>query len=214
MREPPMMINLASAMVNGKVKNIANNTPWPSSKDYDSEQEQSAENVDHNYLDRPSSKVTVISPRRSPPPDSFHDVDLLESEAARSHDPLDLELSGHGFRRNSVTIENAELPLGVRSAIIASASIVGVSLCIFIIIFLTCRWRQKRRKKVSYSDRFQAVRGRLPILNSRDASPSKRGSSPPMFLYGSRRSSKLNTMDPNSPEVQEYLYEAMRKPFQ
>lgn len=216
-REPPMMINLASAMVNGKVKGISQ-SPWSSamSDDYDMDERdnQSDESVDRNFLDRPASKVTVISPRRAPPPESFHDVDLLENEAARSHDLLDLELSGHGFKRQSVTIESTQMPMGVRSAIAASATIVCISLCIFIVIFLTCRWRQKRRKKNNYSDRFQAIRGRLPILNSRDASPSKRGTSPPIFLYGSRRSSKLNTMDPNSPEVQEYLYEAMRKPFQ
>lgn len=212
-REPPMMINLASAM-SGQGRNIPN-TPWgSSSNDYDSDKDLSGED-DDNYLDGDKiTKVTVIAPRRSPPPESFHDIDEIENEASRSHDLLDLELSGHGFKRNSVTIETAQLPMGVRSAIIASSSIVGISLAIFIVIFVTCRWRQQRRKKVTYSDRFQAIRGRLPILNSRDVSPSKRGTSPPIFLYGSRRNSKLNTMDPNSPEVQEYLYEAMRKPFQ
>lgn len=212
-REPPMMINLASAM-SGQGRNIPN-TPWgSSSNDYDSDKDLSGED-DDNYLDGDKiTKVTVIAPRRSPPPESFHDIDEIENGASRSHDLLDLELSGHGFKRNSVTIETAQLPMGVRSAIIASSSIVGISLAIFIVIFVTCRWRQQRRKKVSYSDRFQAIRGRLPILNSRDVSPSKRGTSPPIFLYGSRRNSKLNTMDPNSPEVQEYLYEAMRKPFQ
>lgn len=214
-RDPPIMINLASAMASGRVNGIPNSA-WSSSNDYDNDNFGiSGENVDHNHLERPANRAPVISnssPRRSPPPESFHDIDLLDNDAARSHDLLDLELSGHGFKRQS--IDNAEMPLGVRSAIVASASIVCVSLGIFLVIFLTCRWRQKRRKKVTYSDRFQAVRGRLPILNSRGASPAKRGSSPPMFLYGSRRSSRLNTMDPNSPVVHDYLYEAMRKPFQ
>lgn len=138
---------------------------------------------------------------------------------ARSYDPLDLELTGHGYKRNSVLIENAQMPIGVRSAIVASASIVLISLTIFFVIFLVCRWRQRRKRKICYSDRFQAIRGRLPILSSRDASPTKnsRSTSPPIAYLpssGSRRSSKLNTMDPNSPEVQDYLYDAMRKPFQ
>ncbi|XP_031636210.1 uncharacterized protein LOC116349081 [Contarinia nasturtii] len=152
---------------------------------------------------------------------AFHDVvENRNDAAARSHDPLDLELSGHGYKRNNVLIENTHMPIGVRSAIVASASIVLTSLTIFMVIFLVCRWRQRRKRKICYSDRFQALRGRLPILNggSRDISPSKRSTSPAIAYLSaassSRRSSKLNTMDPNSPEVQEYLYDAMRKPFQ
>lgn len=176
---------------------------------------------------------------------AFHDiVDQNRNDAAaRSHDPLDLELSGHGYKRNNVLIENAQVPIGVRSAIVASASIVLISLTIFFVIFMVCRWRQRRKRKICYSDRFQALRGRLPILGSRNrfdhvdmmdhpphrrttpsAASSKRSTSPAIAYLSStanssaRRStntnSKLNTMDPNSPEVQEYLYDAMRKPFQ
>lgn len=187
---------------------------------------------EHNFLDSQSSRAMIYASQRAPSyrpstGDSiatFHDTISDQTHdnevAARSHDPLDLELSGHGFKRNSVLIENAQMPMGVRSAIIASASIVGISLAIFLVIFLIFRWRQRRRRKICYSDRFQTLRGRLPILKSRDGSPTKRSTSttspPPLpTVYGnSRRSSKLNTMDPNSPEVQEYLYDAMRKPFQ
>lgn len=186
---------------------------------------------EHNFLDSQSSRAMVFASQRAPSyrPSTgddlatFHDTVIDQTRdndaAARFHDPLDLELTGHGFKRNSVLIENAQMPIGVRSAIIASASIVGVSLAIFIVIFLIFRWRQRRRRKICYSDRFQTLRGRLPILKSRDASPTKRSnttSPPPVpaVYCNSRRSSKLNTMDPNSPEVQEYLYDAMRKPFQ
>lgn len=199
-RDPPIMINLASAMASGRVNGMANSA-WGS---------EDAAPADHNHLDRPSNKLTVHAPRRAP--DSFDDVNELEGDAGRSHDMLDLELSGHGFKRQPE--DGLDISLGVRSAIVASASIVCLSLGIFLVIFLICRWRQKRRKQITYSDRFQAVRGRLPILNSRGASPARRGTSPPLFLYGSRRSSKLNTMDANSPVVHDYLYEAMRKPFQ
>lgn len=186
---------------------------------------------EHNFLDSQSSRAMVYASQHAPSyrPSTGDDVatfrDTVSDQtpdtdaAARFHDPLDLELSGHGFKRNSVLIENAQMPIGVRSAIIASASIVGISLAIFIVIFLIFRWRQRRRRKICYSDRFQTLRGRLPILKSRDASPTKRSNttSPPpapAVYCNSRRSSKLNTMDPNSPEVQEYLYDAMRKPFQ
>lgn len=181
------------------------------------------QHFDGNFLENPSQETAIFASRHGMRPSTgdeynviaFHDIvdQNRDDAAARSHDPLDLELSGHGYKRNSVLIENAQMPIGVRSAIVASASIVLISLTIFLIIFLVCRWRQKRERKICYSDRFQALRGRLPILSS---PASKRSTSPPIQSYcpapnSSRRSSKLNTMDPNSPEVQEYLYEAMNR---
>lgn len=186
---------------------------------------------EHNFLDNSSpitsqlflSKQHILRPSTGDETNintAIHDVvdQNRNDAAARSHDPLDLELSGHGYKRNSVLIENAQMPIGVRSAIVASASIVLISLTIFFVIFMVCRWRQRRKRKICYSERFQALRGRLPILSSRDVSPSKRSTSPAIAYLSaansSRRNSKLNTMDPNSPEVQEYLYDAMRKQFQ
>lgn len=176
--------------------------------------------VDHNFVDSSSSRITVYASHRTPVQQSaLSDVEMPEAFgqmkddfSMRSHDPVELELSGRGYKRTSVLIENAQVPIGVRSAIVASASIVLISLTIFLIIFFVFRWRQRRRRKICYSDRFQAIRGRLPILNSRDESPSKCSTGPSSLAYCStRRNSKLNTMDPNSPEVQEYLYDAMRK---
>ncbi|XP_055309266.1 uncharacterized protein LOC129573091 [Sitodiplosis mosellana] len=190
----------------------------------------SSPHSEHNFLENSSpaaslflSKQHILRPSTGDEMNvntAFHDVvdQNRNDAAARSHDPLDLELSGHGYKRNNVLIENAQIPIGVRSAIVASASIVLISMTIFFIIFMVCRWRQRRKRKICYSDRFQALRGRLPILGSRDVSPSKRSTSPAIAYLSaansSRRSSKLNTMDPNSPEVQDYLYDAMRKPFQ
>lgn len=164
---------------------------------------------DVNYID--SVKKNIISASRISPFDE--EVLQIENEVARSHDFVDLELSGHGFKPNSISVESASIPVGVRSAIIASSSIVGVCLMIFILIFATCRWRQKQRKKLNYSENFQTVRGRLPILTRNSTSSTKRSTSPNVFTTMGSRSSKLNTMDPNSPEVQEYLYDAMRKSF-
>lgn len=192
--------------------------------------DSSSPHSEHNFLENSSpaaslflSKQHILRPSTGDETNvntAFHDVvdQNRNDAAARSHDPLDLELSGHGYKRNNVLIENAQMPIGVRSAIVASASIVLISLTIFFVIFMVCRWRQRRKRKICYSDRFQALRGRLPILGERDISPSKRSTSPAIAYLSaansSRRSSKLNTMDPNSPEVQEYLYDAMRKPFQ
>lgn len=133
--------------------------------------------------------------------------------AARSHETLGSEVLGHNLKRNSVLIENAQKPIGVRSAIIASTSIVVISLSIFIVIFLVFRYRQRRRRKICYSANIQAIRGRLPILSTDDSLSKQSTSTPSLPYYSSRRCSKLNTMDPNSPEVQEYLYDARRKSF-
>lgn len=173
--------------------------------------------------DGATQKPILSSSRLSPLADEMGDsvdsvykgVEQIENEVARAHDIIDLELSGHGYKRSSVIVESAHnMPVGVRSAIIASSSIVGISFLVFIIIFVTCRWRQRRKKTFNYSENFQAVRSRLPILTRDSGSSSKRSTSPPDVFPGGSRSSKINTMDPNSPEVQEYLYDAMRKPFQ
>ncbi|XP_053672421.1 uncharacterized protein LOC128722763 [Anopheles nili] len=152
-------------------------------------------------------------------------------------DLLDLELSGHGFQHHrspSVTIESTSVPIGVRSAIVASSAIVGVSLVIFIGIFVACRLRQRRRQKLNYTEHFNMAKGRVPILHGAEQEP--RRSSPPSV---SGRSSSLgeqvvftthralasgetmaastsgrqrSMMDPNSVDVQDYLWD--RKPFQ
>lgn len=144
-------------------------------------------------------------------------ADQIENELSRANDILDLELSGHGFKKNSVTIESTSIPIGVRSAIIASSCIVVVSVVVFVIIFVACRWRVKRKTKLHYTSEEYTAKSRLPFME-RDA--SKRSTSPPIVFPGpgprgsSIPGSKLNTMDPNSPEVQDYLYDAMRRPYQ
>lgn len=144
-------------------------------------------------------------------------ADQIENELSRANDDiLDLELSGHGFKKNMVTIESTSIPIGVRSAIIASSCIVIVSVVIFVIIFAACRWRLKRKTKLHYTSEEYTAKSRLPFME-RDA--SKRSTSPPIVFPGPRcgpsiPGSKLNTMDPNSPEVQDYLYDAMRRPYQ
>ncbi|XP_041762779.1 uncharacterized protein LOC121588656 isoform X1 [Anopheles merus] len=167
-------------------------------------------------------------------------------------DLLDLELSGHGFQhhRGSVTIERPSMPVGVRSAIVASSAIVGVSLLIFVAIFVACRVRQRRRQKLNYTEHFHMAKGRLPILHGgveqeQQQQQQARNSCTPA---GSGRSSSLGEqqvvytthralaersgatggagttstaaaagrqrtmMDPNSVEIQDYLWD--RKPFQ
>lgn len=102
-------------------------------------------------------------------------IDTIENEVARAHDLLDLELSGHGFRRSpsaaaatSMSQQQqqgslyANMPAGVRSAIVASAAIVLTSLATLMVIFVACRWRQHRRRKSSYLKTYNAMKSKLP----------------------------------------------------
>ncbi|CAD7086849.1 unnamed protein product [Hermetia illucens] len=173
-----------------------------------------------NYIDQPNEPSAQIG-QPDETADKFDTAAQIEDEVARAHDILDLELSGHGLRRSPI-VTNGEIPMGVRSAVVASSLIVVFSLVIFLIIFIVCRWKQKRRKKLTYIDNYNAIKQkRLPIISTQ--STMKRidpatmtvatvsGASP--MIFPGVKNNKINTMDPNSPEVQEYLFDAMRKPF-
>uniref|UniRef100_A0AAG5CNA0 Uncharacterized protein n=1 Tax=Anopheles atroparvus TaxID=41427 RepID=A0AAG5CNA0_ANOAO len=110
---------------------------------------------------------------------SNYEDDARRENGAEEHDLLDLELSGHGFQHHrsaSVTIESTSIPVGVRSAIVASSAIVGVSLAIFVAIFVTCRLRQRRRQKLNYTENFHMAKGRLPIIHSAELEARKSSS--------------------------------------
>ncbi|XP_018784251.1 PREDICTED: uncharacterized protein LOC108966008 [Bactrocera latifrons] len=224
-------------------------------------------------------------------------AEVIENEVARAHDLIDLELSGHGFKRSpaaaAVSIATSQnsiysnMPAGIRSAIVASAAIVLTSLATFMVIFVVCRWKQRRQRKTSYTKTYNAMKSKLPTITNSSHRSSLRNMeelvggvstvsvSPVHQLQrqtsllfpqhsgsgsidveelsgGGRRSrvmrgatrgslgnnggmgsatgsttslalslqsvhnsstNKLNTMDPNSPEVQEYLFDALRKSY-
>ncbi|XP_055680234.1 uncharacterized protein LOC129788196 [Lutzomyia longipalpis] len=158
----------------------------------------------------PEKESAAPSSRVSPANANYaDDGDIIEKEIARINNQLDLEIEQqHAVNRKNIV--NAYLTSGVRSAIVASSCIVAGSVMIFIIIFATCRWRQRRNRKLNYSDSFSGTRGRLPILKRQT---SRRASNPPEYLHTEPRLSKLNTMDSMSGDVHDYLYDAMRKGY-
>ncbi|XP_065083249.1 uncharacterized protein LOC135705436 [Ochlerotatus camptorhynchus] len=188
-----------------------------------------------HFLGNGGSKGGLITPSRMSADaefDSSHDQ-------TSSSDLLDLELTGHGFNhRHTVTIESTSMPLGVKSAIVASSCIVGVSLVVFAVIFVVCRWRQRRRNKLNYTENFNMAKGRLPMMHNeglkneqmqvyttqqhqqhqqhrqQQQQQQQQHQQQQYSKQRQRKDSKVNTMDPNSQEVQDYLWDAMRKPFQ
>ncbi|EDS33431.1 conserved hypothetical protein [Culex quinquefasciatus] len=173
--------------------------------------------LDH-FLGNGGSKGGLITPSRM-----SADAEFDSGNDQSSSDLLDLELTGHGFNhRHTVTIESTTMPLGVKSAILASSCIVGVSLAIFAVIFIVCRWRQRRRNKLNYTENFNMAKGRLPMHHQEGGMKTPLNDQHQQMVYTTgqhqlqreRKDSKVNTMDPNSAEVHDYLWDTMRKPFQ
>lgn len=130
-----------------------------------------------------------------------------------------LEVNESGpIQVNPTVVDASQIPVGVRSAILASTSIVLVSVFIFVLIFIACRWRQKRMRKLHYMESFGGKRGRLPILDRE--SSSKRSISPIVYQTSannpgpsSGRISKMHSSisDPcSSLELPDYLFESIK----
>ncbi|XP_052863379.1 uncharacterized protein LOC128270016 [Anopheles cruzii] len=200
---------------------------------------------DGHFLARGGSKDRLLVPSRISAATGPYERPGEQSEeqmGAADSDLLDLELSGHGFQHQhhragggSVMIESTSMPAGVRSAIVASSAIVGVSLAIFISIYVVCRLRQRRRSKLNYTENFNMAKGRLPIIHSSTTTTDGRKSSASgrsnvsslgteqQVVYTTHRAlmtggqpdsgRPTDTMDSNnSLDVQDYLWD--RKPFQ
>lgn len=131
-----------------------------------------------------SSSVNVS--KLAPSEDNSDVIDTIENEVARAHDLLDLELSGHGFRRSPAAAATtmsqqhlsslyASMPAGIRSALVASAAIVLTSLATLMVIFVVCRWKQHRKRKSSYLKTYNAMKSKLPQL-AQTANASRRSS--------------------------------------
>lgn len=147
-----------------------------------------------------------------------HGMSAPQSRVAGSRDernfadPADYE----PMNMRPVDVEPTQIPVGVRSAIIASTSIVVVCVMIFILIFVVFRYRQRRMRKLQYVESFRGARNRFPNFQ-RDCS-SKRSTSPMVYqttltsgTNSSRMSSKLHSLESHlSHDLPDYLFESMK----
>ncbi|KAI8117772.1 hypothetical protein CVS40_10427 [Lucilia cuprina] len=102
-------------------------------------------------------------------------AEAIENEVARAHDLVDLELSGHGFKRRPQTPGAlahshrhgsfyTNMPPGIKSAIVASATIVLTALVTFMVIFAVCRWKQRRHRMSNIMKSYNAMKSKLPTI--------------------------------------------------
>lgn len=103
------------------------------------------------------------------------------------------------------------LPYGVRSAIIASAIIIAISLIVFLTIFIIFKWTQKQRVHSNYTNSFSSAKIKTPILET----PYQRRIFSSIMNATLGRKKKIPTISCTEPQsLQEYLWDNDRKPFQ
>lgn len=151
--------------------------------------------------------------------DEAHRVEQIENQIAEA---VNGALAEHeeGVPRigNDIDVEEPRLPHGVRSALVASATIVGVSLGVFATIFAVFKWSQRRSKRISYSDSLSSARMRSPILSAPASDHHRRhrrllGHIVHATIGRSRKPQPPPTCAA-APDPHGYLWENDRKPFQ
>lgn len=143
-------------------------------------------------------------------------ISAPQSRVAAGTQPEEQNFAEEPMNVRPVDIDPTQIPGGVRSAIIASASIVVVCVMIFVLIFVVFRYRQRRKRKLQYVESFRGARARFPIID-RDCT-SKRSTSPMVYqttlasgTNSSRLSSKLHSLESHhSLDLPDYLFESMK----
>lgn len=109
-------------------------------------------------------------------------AEAIENEVARAHDLVDLELSGHGFKRSPQAAGAlahshrhgsfyTNMPPGIKSAIVASATIVLTALVTFMVIFAVCKWKQRRHRMTNIIKSYNAMKSKLPTIATTSTGP-------------------------------------------
>lgn len=122
----------------------------------------------------------------------------------RAHDLVDLELSGHGFKRSPAAAGAlasnhktfyANMPAGIKSAIVASATIVLTALVTFMVIFAVCRWKQKHSRMTNIMKSYNAMKSKLPPIATTTTTASAAVAAAGNASSCTRHSSSLREMN-------------------
>ena len=136
-------------------------------RDDDTNEEDDNEHNDEDYQNENPIQAAVRLPEQT--------AEAIENEVARAHDLVDLELSGHGFKRSPQAAGAllhsqrhgtfyTNMPAGIKSAIVASATIVLTALITFMIIFAVCRWKQRRQRMSNVMKSYNAMKSKMPTI--------------------------------------------------
>lgn len=146
--------------------------------------------------------------------DEAQRIEEIENRLAEAvNGALNIDVNNHKPYIEKVEEENEffRLPYGVRSAVVASAVIVGISLLVFLTIFIIFKWTQKQRKQLVYSNSFSSFKIKSPILESQ-----YQGRILGNIMNATLgRKKGINTISNSEPQsIQDYLWDNDRKPFQ
>ncbi|XP_031348488.1 uncharacterized protein LOC116174680 [Photinus pyralis] len=138
-----------------------------------------------------------------------NDVHVVENVENTISEAGNHKLNVEIIENNSYEDENSfmRLPSGVKSAIIASAALVAVSLLVFLTILIICKWSNKKKKRLCYSDVYSGSKIKSPILETRP----KRTIRTIMNETLGKHKSYSNVYPQN---ISDYFWESDKKPFQ
>lgn len=106
------------------------------------------------------------------------------------------------------------MPSNTKSVTVATASIVGLSLILFLLIYAAFKWKQQRTI-LSHKQSFSEERIQTPVFENRKGHKnncSTRSLSP---MLTTPNIYSMNTLDSQrSSESPDYMWETLRKPFQ
>ncbi|KAF2898729.1 hypothetical protein ILUMI_07446 [Ignelater luminosus] len=132
----------------------------------------------------------------------IEDIENGVSDAV--NDKLNVDLNENHY---STKDDFIHLPKGVKSAIIASLAIVGISVLVFLTVFCIFKWSQKQKKRFCYTNSFSCSRIKSPILE-----PEPRRTFRTIMSETLGRKKKYSNVYPQS--MSDHVWECDKKPFQ
>lgn len=120
--------------------------------------------VHEDYSQEAKSRAVISKPVDLDDADDLQRIEDVENKIAESvNEKLNVDLNQNYYEEENFT----QITTGVKSAIVASAVIVGASLLVFLTIFGVFRWTQKQ-KRSRYSNSFAGTKS--PILEAQKRS--------------------------------------------
>lgn len=106
------------------------------------------------------------------------------------------------------------IPSSTKSVTIATAAIAGLTMMLFLLTYIGCKWRNQRRS-LRKNDNVKGERIPTPVFETRKLSKinsSNRSISPMLSTSNIYTMSTLESS--NGKESPEYMWDSLRKPFQ